>query len=90
KSWLGMAQPLAIEGNTLIIGFELDFLKDKLAAEENAVSAILSEVMGQPSRIKCVMMGDYNAPVATQSSKSFREDVEELAKELGGVVSDLE
>lgn len=91
KNWLNSSQPIGVEGNTLILGFDLPFLRDKLAAHEPAISAILSDIIGSESRVKCVLKSEYNAPQqSASSSKTLREEVEELASELGGVVSDIE
>ncbi|MDJ0752417.1 MAG: DNA polymerase III subunit gamma/tau [Ardenticatenaceae bacterium] len=92
KNWLNSSQPLAVEGSTLILGFDMDFLMKKLQDEAELVNRILTEVIGQPAQVKCVMKGDYLArghkPVG--HSRTMRDEVEDLAQELGGVVSDLE
>lgn len=98
KNWLNAAQPLAVEnGNVLVIGFELDFLKPKVEAEQELVATVLSEIFDTTAKIRCVMTNQYTPPAATPQTqpekksnrkKNFREELEEIAGELGGVIQD--
>ncbi len=87
KTWLSSAQPLAFEGNTLVLGFDLDFLLKKLESEAQEVSKILSQVMGAKCHIRCVLNNEYQSPTAGQG-KNFNEQLQDIANEVGGVVRD--
>ena len=95
KAWLSMAQPLAIEdGHTLVIGFDLPFLRDKLESERHTAEKALQDAMGHPMQIKCVLKGEYQVSAAASysqsamSKKNFRDELETFAKDYGGVVSE--
>ena len=87
KTWLNSAVPLAFEGNTLVIGFKLDFLHKKISNETQEIGTILSQVMGSPCHVKCVMSDEYNSS-DTEGGKNFSEQLQDIAKEVGGVVRD--
>lgn len=91
RNWLNNAQPIAVEGGaTLVLGFELDFLRSKLDAEQDGVAEILSKLTGVSARLKCVMANGYiPAATAAPEKKSFRDEAEQLARELGGQVRPL-
>lgn len=90
KNWLNASQPLAVEnGRLLILGFDLDFLRSKLEGEQEAIAEVLSRMVGTAMRIKCVMNGSYKPTAAnTPATSSFRTDVEQIAQELGGTVTE--
>ncbi len=94
KAWLSMAQPLAIEGgHTLVIGFDLPFLRDKLESERHLAEKALQDVAGHRMQIKCVLKDEYQVSTASYSQpdtskKNFRDELETFAKEYGGVVSE--
>ena len=90
KNWLNASQPLAVEnGQLLILGFDLDFLRSKLEGEQDAIAEVLSRMVGTAMRIKCVMNGSYKPTAAnTPATSSFRTDVEQIAQELGGTVTE--
>ena len=92
RNWLNSAQPLAVEGGTvLVLGFDFDFLRSKLEAEQDKVAEVLSRLVGTAVRLKCVMNGSYTPPTAAgqyATTPTFRDDVEQLARELGGTVSE--
>lgn len=92
KNWLNASQPLAVEGDTLILGFDMDFLKKKLQEEIETVNRSLSDVIGRPAEVKCVMKSDYMARghASPSEAETLRADVEDLAQELGGVVKEIE
>ena len=87
KTWLSSAQPLAFEGNTLVLGFELDFLRKKIEGEAQGISKILSVVMGSPCHVRCVMNSEYQSPTANKG-KDFNQQLQDVANEVGGVVRD--
>ncbi len=87
KTWLSSAQPLAFEGNTLVLGFDLDFLQKKLESEAQEVSKILSQVMGAKCHLRCVLNSEYQSPTAGKG-KNFNEQLQDIANEVGGVVRD--
>ena len=86
KNWLNSSQPMAFEGNSLVLGFDLDFLAKKVEQERDTIGKVLTAVMGAPCQIRCVLKDEYRAPVSAQKSASFQDEVEDLARELGGVV----
>lgn len=91
KSWLTSSRPLAVEPpNTLVIGFDFPFLKPKVEAELKTVTAVFSQVLGRAGLIKCVMASEYT-PIETNMGvmPSVREEISQLADELGGVVRDV-
>ncbi len=92
KNWLNSSQPLAVEGNTLVIGFDLDFLKKKLEGEIDLVNEALSDILDQPARVQCVIKREFLASGRGQveSGRSIRDEVDDLAEELGGVVSETD
>lgn len=94
KAWLSMAQPLAVEGgHTLVIGFDLPFLRDKLDAERPSAEKALQDVAGHPLQIKCVLKEAYQAPSTAYAppetqKKTFRDELETFVTEYGGIVSE--
>ncbi|MEM9773865.1 MAG: DNA polymerase III subunit gamma/tau [Chloroflexota bacterium] len=85
KTWLRSAQPLAFEGNVLILGTDLDFIQKKLDAEVQSISRVLSHIMGSECHVRCVMNNAYQAPQGGQG-QNFSDQLEDLAKEVGGVI----
>jgi hypothetical protein len=83
---LAMCEPLATEGNTLVLGFDYAVLRDKFDQDRNrtVVADVLSELMGANCQVRAVVTSSYVPPKPTIS----RDDVEALANELGGVVND--
>ena len=57
------AQPLAWEGETLILGFRHNFHKQKTATEDNrrTLEAFLGEKLGRPVRVRCVLADEWRA-----------------------------
>lgn len=81
---LAHGAPLAVEGNTVILGFNFPILKDKFESNRQAVQAIhtvLSELLGGQYAVRCVVTAEYVPPVTIQ-----KDDFRALAHELGGVV----
>jgi DNA polymerase-3 subunit gamma/tau len=79
---LNMGKPMAVEGNTAVIGFDYPIFKDKFDNTSGATELlgdILSELLGRPCLVRGVVTSDYDVPV---DEDQFRA----LAAELGGVV----
>ena len=87
KTWLNSAVPLAFEGSTLVLGVEFDFLQKKIGDETQGIGRILSKVMGADCTVKCVLKSEYSSP-KTGGGKNFNEQLQDIAKEVGGVVRD--
>ena len=81
---LAMAKPLAIEGQTVILGFDYPLLKDKFEKTPGA-QELVTDTFRALGKFECtvrsVTTSDYSVPVA-------REDFQALATELGGVVKE--
>jgi DNA polymerase-3 subunit gamma/tau len=81
---LNMGRPLAVEGNTAVIGFDYPIFKDKFSNTSGATE-LLAEILSQLTAVHCnvraVSTGDYSVPID-------KDDFQALADELGGVVSE--
>ncbi len=81
---LAMSKPLAVEGNVIILGFDYPIFKEKFDKTENA-SALLedtfSELVGTKCGVRCVVTSEYVLPIE-------KEEFQELARELGGVLEE--
>ena len=88
-SLLDMSAALAVEGgNTIVLGFNYAVLKDRFDSNADAlplVAEAFSTALGSKCQVRSVETNKY-APAHEVS----REDVEQLADELGGVVRDNE
>lgn len=81
---LTMGKPLAIEGNTIILGFDYPIFKDKFAQSPDAtqvVGEIFSQLLGGKCHVRPVVTSEYSVPIQ-------KEEFDALAQELGGVVRD--
>lgn len=81
---LNMGKPLAVEGNTAVIGFDYPIFKEKFSNTSGATQLlgdILSDLTGAHCNIRAVTTSDYTVPIEKQ-------DFQALAEELGGVVSE--
>ena len=81
---LNMGKPLAAEGRTLVLGFDYPIFKEKFDNTQGAaqlVGEVVSELTGVSSHIRCVITSEYTVSIG-------REDLEDLAGELGGVVKE--
>lgn len=98
---LSMCKPLAVEGNTLILGFEFPVLKDKFESKSiapNLVASIFSDLLGAKCFVRCEVTGKYKPPPAAQppaepslaasSPEADRAAFLALAKELGGEIQE--
>lgn len=79
---LTMCKPLAIEGHTIVLGFDYPLLQDKFDKTAGALE-LVTDTFGAlgatDSAVRTVTTSDYPVPIP-------REEVQALADELGGVV----
>ncbi len=83
---LTMCKPLAIEGRTIILGFDYPLLKDKFDKTQGAADLVVAAfraLLGSDCLIRTVSTADYPVPI-------HRDEFRALAAELGGVVRDDE
>jgi DNA polymerase-3 subunit gamma/tau len=81
---LAMCRPLAVEGNVVILGFDYPIFKEKFDRTEHASEMIedaLSELIGTKCGVRCVVTSDYVLQIG-------KEEFQELAQELGGVLGE--
>lgn len=81
---LVMCKPLAIEGNTIVMGFDYPLLRekfDKTAGALELVTDTFRALSGTDCTVRTVTTSDYPMPIA-------REEFHALAAELGGVVKE--
>jgi len=83
---LTMCKPLAIEGRTIILGFDYPLLKDKFDKTQGAADLVVAAfraLSGTDCLVRTVATADYPVPI-------HRDEFQALAAELGGVVRDDE
>ena len=83
---LTMCKPLAIEGRTIILGFDYPLLKDKFDKTQGAADLVVAAfraLSGTDCLVRTVATADYPVPI-------HRDEFQALATELGGVVRDDE
>lgn len=81
---LNMGKPLAIEGETLVLGFDYPIFKEKFDNTEGAKRLMaegLSALLSRECLVRSVVTSDYSIVVS-------KDDFNDLARELGGVVRD--
>ncbi|MCP4356573.1 MAG: DNA polymerase III subunit gamma/tau [Chloroflexi bacterium] len=81
---LNMGKPLAVEGETAVLGFDYPIFKDKFNNTAGAIDLladILSDLTGQRCLVRAVTTSDYTVSIN-------KEDFAALAVEVGGVVSE--
>ncbi len=81
---LNMGKPLAIEGQTLVLGFDYPIFKEKFDNTEGAkqlMAEALSALLNRECLVRCVVTSEYSIVVS-------KEDFHAIAHELGGVVRD--
>ncbi|MCB9445188.1 MAG: hypothetical protein H6669_13245, partial [Ardenticatenaceae bacterium] len=81
---LTMGKPLALEGSTIILGFDFPIFNKKFndtAGAVQLVSETFSRLLGTDCRVRSVVTSEYTVPVP---EAEFRA----LADELGGVVKE--
>lgn len=79
---LTMSKPLAIEGTTLVLGFDFPIFREKFdqqTTHAHLIQQALEQLIGVKCQIKAVVSSQYVPNVS-------RQDLENLADELGGVV----
>ncbi|MGH2536878.1 MAG: DNA polymerase III subunit gamma/tau [Candidatus Promineifilaceae bacterium] len=84
---LASAEPLAVEGDLLVVGFKFPLLKEKFDGRPGAqanLAAVLNELTGLECRVRTVLSADY-APAGEPINPT---EFAALAEELGGVVRD--
>lgn len=85
---LASCKPLAIEGTTLILGFDYPILRDKFDKKKGAKEAIadvFSSLLETKCTVRTVITSEYEPPKTT---RTIKEDFAALADELGGIVRD--
>jgi DNA polymerase-3 subunit gamma/tau len=83
---LASCKPLAVEGNTLILGFDYSILKDKFDDRPKALAVVsdsLSELLGFHCLVRTVVTDQYIP--ATVDVEINKDEFAALAEELGGV-----
>ena len=68
----------------IILGFDYPIFKEKFDKTEKASALIedtFSELIGTQCAVRCVVTSDYVLPID-------KEDFQELARELGGVLEE--
>ncbi|MEM7117809.1 MAG: hypothetical protein AAF614_35590, partial [Chloroflexota bacterium] len=83
---LNMSKPLAVENETVVLGFDYPIFKSKFDDNPEAakvVGEVLTALTSTHCNIRCVVTSEYNVPIS-------RQDLEGLADELGGVVREIE
>jgi DNA polymerase-3 subunit gamma/tau len=79
---LAMCKPLAIEGATIILGFDFPIFKEKFDKTEDAASSIsqaFSSILGTKCAVRSVVTSEYVVPIG-------HDEFRELAEELGGII----
>jgi DNA polymerase-3 subunit gamma/tau len=86
EALLNSGQLLGVEGETVILGFEHGFHREKMGADNNreAVEEALAEVMETPLRVRCVDPRDYQppAPAVVDPEEIKRFAVDELDAQI--------
>jgi hypothetical protein len=73
-------EPVAIEGDVVVLGFAHDFHRSRVESEQNRldVEEALAELIGQRYRVRCVMAqgdGGPGAPQASADNSSTKQQV---------------
>ena len=79
---LNMGKPLAVEGSTIILGFDYPIFKDKFDQTADAIQVvgdIFSQLIGVKCLVRAVVTSEYTIPIQ-------KEEFDALAQELGGVM----
>jgi hypothetical protein len=79
---LAMCKPLAIEGRTIVLGFDYPLIRDKFDKTLGALELVTDtfRALGATdATVRTVTTSEYPVPIA-------REEFKALAAELGGVV----
>ena len=65
-------EPVAVEGNVIVLAFTHDFHRGRMDEEQNKrdVEDVLSELLGQPHRVRCVLAEQVRRATASEPSTS--------------------
>ncbi len=86
---LAMCKPLAVEGDTLILGFDFPVLKEKFESKPEAravVGKTLGALLETRCKVRCVVTRQYTPP----QQPSLQDEFYALAEELGGQVQETD
>ena len=81
---LNMGKPLAIEGNTIVLGFDYPIFKEKFDNTQGGaqlLGEIATHLLNTNCMVRAVVTSNYTVPIS-------KDDFKALADELGGVVSE--
>lgn len=81
---LNMGKPLAVEGSTIVLGFDFPIFKekfDKTAGAPQVIGEVYSELLNTKCTVRSVATSEYAISIS-------KEEFSDLAQELGGVVSE--
>jgi hypothetical protein len=88
---LASSKPLAMEGRTLILGFDFPLLKERFDGKKGAnesVASALSKLTNTECQVRTVVTDQYT--IVTAQAQIDNKDFAALADELGGVVQSRE
>ncbi len=81
------AQPVALEGNTVVIGFAYDLHRNRIENDKRGkaqIEQVISELLGKPLHVRCVLSPKKQKLKAAQDDPLVRE-----AMNLGGKITDV-
>jgi DNA polymerase-3 subunit gamma/tau len=86
---LNSSRLIDVDGNTVVINFSSDLLRDKMADEQNTrmVCSVMSKHFGQDVRLICTT-GERDA-LPRSSANGGMQQVEETLKKLGGQLREM-
>ena len=79
---LNMSKPLAVEGQTIVLGFDYPIFKEKfnnLGNAANIIGEAFSDLLGSKCSVRSVVVSEYDVAIS-------EDEFSALAEELGGVV----
>jgi DNA polymerase-3 subunit gamma/tau len=79
EALLRSGEPLAIEGNALVIGFAYEFHKGKVSEEENRrlVEDVLGKLVGRVLPVRCILTSREDKPAASSKAAASAEHDED-------------
>ncbi len=83
---LASCKPLAVEGTTIILGFDYPILRekfDKKRAAKETIADVFSTLLETNCTVRTVITSEYEPP---KTNKNIKDDFVALADELGGIV----
>lgn len=86
---LNSSRLINVDGNTVVINFSSDLLRDKMADEQNTrmVCSVMSKYFGQDVRLICTTGERDVQPIS--SANGSMQQVEETIKKLGGKIREI-